>query len=244
MSETVQSMPATGNELASPTIPIRSIISSSIEFSSTRKSLMVARLTAQSALMAGATKDRNNPFAKRDYATLESVLQAVSAPLCLAGLVLTQWAGELSTDGRQRQVRIYTRIEHAESSEYMQVGMQIPVVKEDAQGIGSAMTYGRRYTLKAALGIPDVDDDGAAAAGEPSELRAKRKSSAEAKRDGTDVLFNEIKDDISSAVSIEHLRHLGEMRREQIAEMPDKWRELLREEYETKMEFLKAKVAV
>jgi hypothetical protein len=41
------------------------------------------------------------------------------------------------------------------------------VSKKDAQGFGSAMTYGRRYSLSAAFGVIAEDDDGNAAAKAP-----------------------------------------------------------------------------
>lgn len=223
--------------------PARAVLRDSIEFSASRKQLMLARLKAQAAFMKGAARDRANPFAKSKYATLESVLEAVAEPMTSNGLVLTQWAGEIERGGAKGErvtLYVYTRIEHAETSEYMQVFLPVALAKDDAQGIGSAMTYGRRYTLKAALGIPEVDDDGAAASGQESELRPKRKSSAEAKRDGTTEKFNEIKQAIASAINPEMLRHIGEVHAEEVEEMPEKWRQLLREEFELKRDELRA----
>ena len=221
---------------------IAAVISRSIEFSPTRAKLMTARLAAQREFMKGAKRDRQNPFAKNTYATLEAVLEAVAEPLCEAGLVLTQWVGGINQEGKDRAVlTVYTRIEHAESSEYMQTSLPIPLVKHDAQGVGSAMTYGRRYTLKSLLGIPEVDDDGAAASGQESEIRPKRKSAAESKRDGTTELFNEIRKEIAEALNAEHLRHVGETRREELENMPDRWADLLREDYSVKLDELKAR---
>jgi hypothetical protein len=204
---------------------------------------MKARLAAQSAIMKGAVRNRENPFAKSKYATLDAVLETVAEPLTESGLVLTQWPGEIEAvgaKGDRYQMKVYTQIEHAETTEWMLVWVTIPIVKLDAQGIGSAMTYGRRYGLKPAVGMPEVDDDGAAASGQESELRSKRKSSAEAKRDGTTEVFNDIRSEISACINIEMLRHVGEVRREQVEDMPDKWQTLLREDYETKMSELKA----
>jgi hypothetical protein len=39
----------------------------------------------------------------------------------------------------------------------------VPATKQDAQGFGSAISYGKRYGLQAALGIASEDDDGQAA---------------------------------------------------------------------------------
>jgi hypothetical protein len=47
--------------------------------------------------------------------------------------------------------------------------LTVPVGKPDAQGIGSALTYARRYALAAFVGVAPEDDDGNAAVG-PSNL--------------------------------------------------------------------------
>ena len=44
----------------------------------------------------------------------------------------------------------------------------IQVIKHDAQGYGSALTYARRYSLMAACGIAPEDDDGNAASKRPT----------------------------------------------------------------------------
>lgn len=215
-----------------------------VRYSRDRKALMVARLQAQKALMAGAKRNRENPFAKSKYATLEAVLETVAEPLTVAGLVLSQWCGPVEAagpKGDQFFMTVHTSIEHAETSQWMEVSLQIPLAKRDAQGVGSAMTYGRRYTLKALLGIPEVDDDGAAASGQESELRPKRKSAAEAKKDGTTETFNAIRQEIAAASTIEHLRHVGKERAQEVEDMPERWRDLIRAEYEDKLEDLKGR---
>lgn len=226
-----------------PALAVRAVISANIEFSPSRKNLMMARLKAQSSLMKGAKKDRDNPFAKNRYATLDAVLEAIADPLCENGLVLTQWVSQVAYDDGKAKVSVYTRIEHAETSEYMQVSVNMPVLKVDPQGIGSAITYGRRYTLKPVLAIPEVDDDGAAASGQESELRPKKRTSYAAKKDGGGEKFNEIEKAIDDAISPEMLRHVGETYRDEIAELPDGWPEHLRERYEAKMDSLKARQA-
>ncbi len=54
------------------------------------------------------------------------------------------------------------------SGEWIEDTLAVPVGKADAQGMGSAATYGRRYALAAALGIAQVDDDGNAASDRPT----------------------------------------------------------------------------
>jgi len=49
------------------------------------------------------------------------------------------------------------------SGEFVSETLEIPVSKFDAHGIGSGITYGRRYGLMSILCLAAVDDDGNAA---------------------------------------------------------------------------------
>lgn len=59
-------------------------------------------------------------------------------------------------------VEIETTLLHT-SGEFMCDVLWVPCGKNDAQGLGSAITYGRRYALMAVAGVAPVDDDGNAA---------------------------------------------------------------------------------
>ena len=198
--------------------------------------VMRARLKVQELVMKGAVRDRMNPFAKSKYATLESVLESVCEALTGAGLVLTQGSGGIVERGADKAVTrwlpVWTRIDHAESGQWMQVSVEIPMEKATPQAVGSALTYGRRYTAKSILGMPEIDDDGLAAAGEKSPMM--QKSSAEAKRDGTDEIFNSIKQQIAEAPTIEVLQQIPDLYSDEIDQMPTKWQELLRDEWSTR----------
>jgi hypothetical protein len=54
----------------------------------------------------------------------------------------------------------------------------LPVVKPDPQGLGGALTYGRRYGLAAVTGIAQEDDDGNTASGNPSKAAPRAKEPA------------------------------------------------------------------
>ena len=41
----------------------------------------------------------------------------------------------------------------------MRSKIKLPLAKVDAQGVGAAVTYGRRYGLSAMVGIAQYDDD-------------------------------------------------------------------------------------
>ncbi len=100
-------------------------------------------------------KDAKNPFFKSEYATLSSILEAIKNPLYLNGLTFVQFPSG--------QNGLTTRLMH-DSGEWMEESYTMPPTKNDPQGIGSAMTYQRRYALGAILGLNiDNDDDGNAA---------------------------------------------------------------------------------
>lgn len=71
-----------------------------------------------------------------------------------------QWADDLA---------VVTRFIHGASGETLETPMPLLLGKRDMQGLGSAITYARRYGLMALAGIAPEDDDGnAAAASGPS----------------------------------------------------------------------------
>jgi hypothetical protein len=111
-------------------------------------------------VVIGARKDAKNPHFKNNYASLESVWATIREPLQVCGLAVVQMPGKLSD---AMTLEITTVVAHAESGETLESTIHVPVTKSDAQGVGSAITYGCRYALMAMLGIPPVDDDGEAA---------------------------------------------------------------------------------
>ena len=108
-----------------------------------------------------AVKDSANPFLKSKYADLESVWDACRSLLAENGLAVMQFPGEF-VDGT---MSLNTVLTHS-SGEYMSYLMSVPVTKPDAQGAGSALSYMRRYSLAAVIGVVSAnqeDDDGNAA---------------------------------------------------------------------------------
>lgn len=110
------------------------------------------------AAIGVAKKDVNNTFFKSKYADLSSVIDACKAGLNAAGFTFLQ-----PVTSSERGVVIETILLH-ESGEWISESLEVPVSKNDAQGVGSAITYGRRYGLQALVGVPAEDDDGNAAA--------------------------------------------------------------------------------
>jgi hypothetical protein len=122
------------------------------------KSIAAALAKAQ-ANMGKALKLANNPHFKSKYADLSSVMDACLPSLNEAGIAVIQPTGE-NEHGRY----VETILIHGESGESLACRVPLIVAKNDMQGYGSAVTYGRRYGLMAMAGIAAEDDDGNAAA--------------------------------------------------------------------------------
>lgn len=120
------------------------------------KELALALHKAHTKIGAVA-KTASNPFFKSKYADLASVVEAVKPALQSEGIVIIQ--GLQDAEGG---VAIETMLLHV-SGEWISSTLRLPASKEDAQGYGSACTYGRRYGLQAICGLPAEDDDGNAA---------------------------------------------------------------------------------
>lgn len=107
----------------------------------------------------GAAKDTDNTFFKSRYADLASVWDACRASLSAHGLSVIQTT-EDGADG----VTVVTTLAHS-SGEWVDGRLTLKPVKGDPQGVGSAITYARRYALAAIVGVAPEDDDGNAASG-------------------------------------------------------------------------------
>ena len=116
------------------------------------KALAAALVNAQK-LIKSAELDGVNPHFQSPYATLTSVKRASAEALAANGLVVVQ---ALETDGVSNFLE--TRIVHT-SGEWISGRMLLVVEKNTMQGLGSAITYAKRYSLAAITGVVDEDDD-------------------------------------------------------------------------------------
>lgn len=99
--------------------------------------------------------------AVRNYADLATVTETVRPILAAHGLAYVQGC----SDG-DKVVTITTRLVH-KSGQWIEDSLTMPTGQNTAQAVGSAITYGRRYSLMAVLGLAPDDDDGAAASHAP-----------------------------------------------------------------------------
>jgi len=134
-----------------------------METSATIGAIAGAIVAVQSAIKP-AEKDATNPAFRSKYATLLSVWDSCRESLGKAGLAVVQ----TPTAAPAGHAALVTMLVHAESGEWIRDMVATPIAKQDPQGVGSAITYLRRYSLAAALGIvADEDDDAAAASHKP-----------------------------------------------------------------------------
>lgn len=95
------------------------------------------------------SKDAKNPFYKSKYFDINSLIGQLKPLLAKHKLLLMQPINDN---------KVYSVIHDLDGSSVTS-SMELPVGL-DAQKMGSAVTYYRRYTLQSLLGLQAVDDDG------------------------------------------------------------------------------------
>lgn len=107
------------------------------------------------SLFVKVKKDKQNSHLKNKYATLDSVLDAITPALTDNNLMLMQDMIESEATNR---IKVETTVLHI-SGQWVKFYAELPIVKNDPQGVGSAFTYARRYAAAAAFGLSQADDD-------------------------------------------------------------------------------------
>jgi hypothetical protein len=134
----------------------------------------IANLSKALSIVQGkltyAVKDSANPFFKSKYADLESVWDACRSLLAENGLCVMQFPGTYSD--LDKSMSLTTILSHS-SGEWISQEMSVPMSKVDAQGAGSCLSYMRRYSLAAVVGVVQADDDGNAASSPKPVVKAK-----------------------------------------------------------------------
>jgi hypothetical protein len=105
--------------------------------------------------MQSAEKDETNPHFQSAYATLAAVWDACRAPLSKHGLSVVQ-----ATEPFAGGMLLHTRLMHS-TGQFIESVYEVRPTQATPQGFGSALTYARRYSLMALVGVAaDDDDDG------------------------------------------------------------------------------------
>ena len=112
--------------------------------------------------MGKVVKNATNPHLKRNYADINSIIDTVEPILLDCGLLLIQPV---------KDDKVYTIVVDVENGDRFESFMTLPPIT-DAQKLGGAITYFRRYTLVSLLSLQAVDDDGNEATKAKKELPA------------------------------------------------------------------------
>ena len=132
---------------------------------------IAAALAAFQSEVKDPARDGENPHFRSKYVQIDGLLAAVRPILSKHGLSVVQ-----STGGDGQDISVTTEIMHTSGEWIRTDALILKAVKADPQGAGSAVTYGRRYSLSAALGVAwDDDDDGNAASAPKPAPKAKPK---------------------------------------------------------------------
>ncbi len=118
--------------------------------------LIATALAKAQGEIKGASKDSTNPHFKSKFATLNSHWDSCRDVLSKNGLMVTQLP-TIEEDGKNVLVTI---LAHS-SGQWFKSYFILNPVKNDPQGMGSCLTYAKRYMLSAIVGTTaDDDDDG------------------------------------------------------------------------------------
>lgn len=120
---------------------------------------LAAALAKAQGVMKPALMNATNPFLKNKYADLGAVIEASRKPLADNGLAVSQM---VSTDGDV--ITLETILLHS-SGQWLSSHMSITADQSKgmsfAQSVGAVITYMRRYSYSAIVGIyADEDTDG------------------------------------------------------------------------------------
>jgi len=168
--------------------------------------------------MEPAIKDSLNPHFKSRYADLNAVWAACRAPLSKNGLSVVQ-----TMDTVNEKLVLNTLLLHS-SGQWIRSTMPVVTAKNDAQGIGSGLSYARRYSLSAICGISQDDDDGEGAMPKENKTKPKEPEVACISKDKAKILI-----ELESNCSPEYLKILKNyLNKKGIAN----WNEVKIDEYE------------
>ncbi len=119
--------------------------------------LAEALVAAQAELPTALKRDAQGDGYK--YMTLDKLIEATRPILNAHGLVISQWVTTIVGEDGGLRPALRTRIEVAQpSTGHIEDVMPLYLTDKSMQGLGSAITYARRYAWASALGIAAEED--------------------------------------------------------------------------------------
>ena len=157
---------------------------------------LFASFLAAQAEIENATKNASNPFHKSKYADLNEVLGVVKPAFVTHKLAFMQFP---SFDGHLASI---TTLVANDKGAFITFTSSCVPAKSDAQAIGAASTYLRRYALAGLAGIYQEDDDGNAARHDRKPTPAKAQEKLKPANPHLDAINNMRESLIESALAV------------------------------------------
>lgn len=174
-----------------------------------------AAKSAEAPIISKNKDGKTYQSGKRTYADLQSVLDAVREGLASNNIAVIQAPMPCQKDG----ILLRTTLAH-ESGEWIASELELPNDRMGGvQGMGSALTYARRYALAAMVGIAQDDDDGETAMAESKKAEKQRVQQVreQAAANNTDPpsreMFNALMATLNERGFKEQKQYLAEMTR-------------------------------
>jgi hypothetical protein len=139
---------------------------------------IAAAYTSAQSEFESVRKDADNPYFNSKYADITSILDMLKPILTKHELAIMQLP--IPSD---HGAGIQTVLMHSSGEWIADEGLHMVAAKQDPQGYGGSMTYGRRYALLSFFSLATEDDDGNAAVAAVSKAELARQAAA-ARRSG------------------------------------------------------------
>lgn len=140
---------------------------------------LVSALAVAQGQFSVLAYNKSNPHFKSRYADLTAVIAATRPALAANGLAVMQFP---SADGAV--VSVETVLSH-KSGQWVSGRTTLTASKADAQGVGAAITYAKRYGLSAILCVSSEEDDDGNGAVDAPPARREAAPRAETKPEGS-----------------------------------------------------------
>ena len=124
--------------------------------------LLTAISAVQGTIKSPKKDSKSDQFGGYEYTSLHEVTTKINEAARKHGLVIIQTIDYFADD---KIPTLHTVVGHYASGQQLSTICKIPVEKSTAQGLGSGITYMRKYQLMAMFMLAPVDDDGQEASG-------------------------------------------------------------------------------
>src|SRR5687767_7298711 len=118
-----------------------------MEMSSIEQNELFTAVAKMQGELDNATKNSKNPHFKSDYANLDAIIKTAKEPLSKNGLSVIQTMFLM-----EGKLVLVTTLAHS-SGQFIRSITPITNEKNNAQGMGSGITYARRYAYAAIIGL-------------------------------------------------------------------------------------------